>query len=254
MGQCCEGSNGDRAISVSDVCSQTGIAIFVKLFREVVRDKLGRHVIEYFHLTGGFFSHNSLWSLQWACFRHHGWRFLLVTDFVGACNGHVPVITDGDHCQSDSFAKLWFWALAGSAGVGALLTRQVLALDVGGNGGAQMELRWRLSLQTLRGSGGRTNNPCEDGGSSCTRSSRTRQAQLRIRTSFRMWRVQPVPSKFLILQDVKSDIGVDMFFYRLVGDASTFLFGHLGEAMIPNARMSFVVGMAGWLFNIRRMW
>merc|ERR1712048_1168118 len=53
---------------------------------------------------------------------------------------------------------------------------------------------------------------------------------------------------FLILQAVKPDLGVGMFFRLLVGTVVMLLFGYLGEALIINPWAGFAVGMAGWGF------
>merc|ERR1712014_38866 len=53
---------------------------------------------------------------------------------------------------------------------------------------------------------------------------------------------------FLILQAVKPDLGVGMFFRLLVGTVVMLLFGYLGEALIINPWAGFAVGMAGWAF------
>jgi len=53
---------------------------------------------------------------------------------------------------------------------------------------------------------------------------------------------------FLILQAVRPDIGGGMFFRLLIGTVIMLLFGYLGEAMVINAWVGFVVGMAGWVF------
>jgi len=53
---------------------------------------------------------------------------------------------------------------------------------------------------------------------------------------------------FLILQAVKPDLKAGMFFRLLIGTVIMLLFGYLGEAMVINAWVGFIVGMAGWLF------
>merc|ERR1719311_1042119 len=53
---------------------------------------------------------------------------------------------------------------------------------------------------------------------------------------------------FLILQAVKPDIGSGMFFRLLIGTVVMLLFGYMGEAMIINPWVGFMVGMAGWAF------
>merc|ERR1712217_92884 len=53
---------------------------------------------------------------------------------------------------------------------------------------------------------------------------------------------------FLILQAVKPDLGVGMFFRLLVGTVVMLLFGYLGEAQAINGWIGFAVGMAGWGF------
>jgi len=53
---------------------------------------------------------------------------------------------------------------------------------------------------------------------------------------------------FLILQAVKPDLGAGMFFRLLVGTVLMLLFGYMGEAMIVDAKVGFVVGMYGWFF------
>merc|ERR1711990_32543 len=53
---------------------------------------------------------------------------------------------------------------------------------------------------------------------------------------------------FLILQAVKPDLGLGMFFRLLVGTVVMLLFGYMGEALIINPWAGFAVGMAGWGF------
>merc|ERR1711998_196498 len=53
---------------------------------------------------------------------------------------------------------------------------------------------------------------------------------------------------FLILQAVKPDLGSGMFFRLLVGTVLMLVFGYLGEALIINPWIGFIVGCAGWFF------
>merc|ERR1711990_392111 len=53
---------------------------------------------------------------------------------------------------------------------------------------------------------------------------------------------------FLILQAVKPDLGSGMFFRLLIGTVLMLLFGYMGEALIINAWVGFIVGMCGWAF------
>merc|ERR1711879_1140784 len=53
---------------------------------------------------------------------------------------------------------------------------------------------------------------------------------------------------YLILSAVKPDLGSGMFWRLLVGTVVMLLFGYLGEAMVINAWLGFIVGMAGWGF------
>merc|ERR1711982_159517 len=53
---------------------------------------------------------------------------------------------------------------------------------------------------------------------------------------------------FLILQAVKPDLGSGMFFRLLIGTVVMLLFGYMGEALIINPYVGFVVGMCGWVF------
>merc|ERR1712006_14680 len=53
---------------------------------------------------------------------------------------------------------------------------------------------------------------------------------------------------FLILQAVKPDIGGGMFFRLLGGTVIMLLFGYMGEALIIDPWMGFIVGMCGWGF------
>ena len=53
---------------------------------------------------------------------------------------------------------------------------------------------------------------------------------------------------YLILQAVKPDLGAGMFFRLLVGTVIMLLFGYLGEALVINPWVGFMVGMAGWGF------
>jgi bacteriorhodopsin len=58
---------------------------------------------------------------------------------------------------------------------------------------------------------------------------------------------------YLILSAVKPDLGSGMFYRLLVGTVIMLLFGYLGEALIINPWIGFIVGMAGWaaiLFEI----
>merc|ERR1711907_268195 len=58
---------------------------------------------------------------------------------------------------------------------------------------------------------------------------------------------------FLILQAVKPDIGSGMFFRLLVGTVVMLLFGYMGEALIINPWVGFVVGMGGWAFILQEI-
>merc|ERR1712048_1108966 len=53
---------------------------------------------------------------------------------------------------------------------------------------------------------------------------------------------------FLILQAVKSDLSTGMFFRLLIGTVVMLLFGYMGEALIINPWVGFIVGLAGWGF------
>merc|ERR1719316_320820 len=53
---------------------------------------------------------------------------------------------------------------------------------------------------------------------------------------------------YLILTAVKPDLGSGMFYRLLVGTVTMLLFGYLGEALIINPWVGFIVGMAGWAF------
>jgi bacteriorhodopsin len=53
---------------------------------------------------------------------------------------------------------------------------------------------------------------------------------------------------YLILSAVKPDLEIGMFYRLLVGTVMMLLFGYRGEAMIINAWVGFMVGMAGWGF------
>merc|ERR1719502_525612 len=53
---------------------------------------------------------------------------------------------------------------------------------------------------------------------------------------------------YLILQAVKPDLGSGMFFRLLVGTVIMLLFGFLGETLVVNPWLGFIVGMAGWGF------
>merc|ERR1719356_467076 len=53
---------------------------------------------------------------------------------------------------------------------------------------------------------------------------------------------------FLILQAIKPDLGAGMFFRLLIGTVIMLLFGYMGEALVINPWVGFIVGMAGWLF------
>merc|ERR1711991_382563 len=58
---------------------------------------------------------------------------------------------------------------------------------------------------------------------------------------------------YLILQAVKPDLGSGMFFRLLVGTVIMLLFGYLGEALVINPWIGFIVGMAGWLFILQEI-
>lgn len=58
---------------------------------------------------------------------------------------------------------------------------------------------------------------------------------------------------FLILQAVKPDIGAGMFFKLLVGTVVMLLFGYMGEALIINPWVGFMVGLAGWAFILQEV-
>merc|ERR1712014_569657 len=58
---------------------------------------------------------------------------------------------------------------------------------------------------------------------------------------------------FLILQAVKPEIGAGMFFKLLVGTVVMLLFGYMGEALIINPWVGFMVGMAGWAFILQEV-
>merc|ERR1711970_1588756 len=53
---------------------------------------------------------------------------------------------------------------------------------------------------------------------------------------------------YLILQAIKPDLGAGMFFRLLIGTVIMLLFGYMGEALIINPWIGFVVGMCGWFF------
>lgn len=53
---------------------------------------------------------------------------------------------------------------------------------------------------------------------------------------------------YLILSAVKPDLGSGMFYRLLVGTVVMLLFGYLGEALVINPWIGFVVGMCGWGF------
>ena len=53
---------------------------------------------------------------------------------------------------------------------------------------------------------------------------------------------------FLILQAVKPDLGSGMFFRLLVGTVLMLVFGYLGEALIIDPWIGFIVGICGWFF------
>merc|ERR1711908_169178 len=53
---------------------------------------------------------------------------------------------------------------------------------------------------------------------------------------------------FLILQAVKPDLGSGMFFRLLIGTVLMLVFGYLGEALIIDPWIGFIVGICGWFF------
>jgi len=53
---------------------------------------------------------------------------------------------------------------------------------------------------------------------------------------------------YLILHAVKPDLGSGMFYRLLVGTVIMLLFGYLGEALLINPWLGFIVGMCGWAF------
>merc|ERR1711953_1648500 len=53
---------------------------------------------------------------------------------------------------------------------------------------------------------------------------------------------------YLILSAVKPDLGSGMFYRLLVGTVMMLLFGYLGEALVINPWIGFIVGMCGWGF------
>jgi bacteriorhodopsin len=53
---------------------------------------------------------------------------------------------------------------------------------------------------------------------------------------------------YLILSAVKPDLGSGMFYRLLIGTVTMLLFGYLGEALIINPWVGFIVGMCGWGF------
>jgi bacteriorhodopsin len=53
---------------------------------------------------------------------------------------------------------------------------------------------------------------------------------------------------YLILSAVKPDLGSGMFYRLLIGTVTMLLFGYLGEALIINPWVGFIVGMLGWFF------
>merc|ERR1712232_421312 len=53
---------------------------------------------------------------------------------------------------------------------------------------------------------------------------------------------------YLILSAVKPDLGSGMFYRLLVGTVLMLLFGYLGESLVINAWIGFVVGLCGWAF------
>merc|ERR1719414_127093 len=53
---------------------------------------------------------------------------------------------------------------------------------------------------------------------------------------------------YLILSAVKPDLGSGMFYRLLVGTVVMLLFGYLGEALVINPWLGFIVGMCGWGF------
>merc|ERR1711879_863508 len=53
---------------------------------------------------------------------------------------------------------------------------------------------------------------------------------------------------YLILSAVKPDLGKAMFYRLLVGTVVMLLFGYLGETLVINPWVGFIVGMCGWGF------
>merc|ERR1712113_939226 len=53
---------------------------------------------------------------------------------------------------------------------------------------------------------------------------------------------------YLILSAVKPDLGSGMFYRLLFGTVAMLLFGYLGEALVINPWLGFIVGMCGWAF------
>ena len=53
---------------------------------------------------------------------------------------------------------------------------------------------------------------------------------------------------YLILSAVKPDLGSGMFYRLLVGTVTMLLFGYLGESLVINPWIGFIVGMCGWGF------
>merc|ERR1712086_582422 len=53
---------------------------------------------------------------------------------------------------------------------------------------------------------------------------------------------------YLILSAVKPDLGSGMFYRLLVGTVTMLLFGYLGESLVINPWLGFIVGMCGWGF------
>merc|ERR1719337_570150 len=58
---------------------------------------------------------------------------------------------------------------------------------------------------------------------------------------------------YLILQAIKPDLGAGMFFRLLVGTVIMLLFGYLGEALVINPWVGFMVGMCGWAFILQEI-
>jgi len=53
---------------------------------------------------------------------------------------------------------------------------------------------------------------------------------------------------YLILSAVKPDLGSGMFYRLLGGTVIMLLFGYLGEALLVDPWLGFIMGMAGWGF------